>query len=90
MSREVIYRVQLNSKDMPNFATAEEIEPMSVWCMKCLRNGECMVFEKPKCFEMRAEQTEAHKLTAEQLMTECEVQSPCEVCSYKNEEKGER
>ena len=26
---------------------------MSVWCMKCANNGECMMIDKPKCFESR-------------------------------------
>ena len=28
---------------------------MSVWCMKCGNNGECMSIDKPNCFQMRAD-----------------------------------
>ena len=28
---------------------------MSVWCMKCANNGECMMMDKPDCFESQME-----------------------------------
>lgn len=30
---------------------------MSVWCMKCENNGECMTIDKPNCFQPRVADT---------------------------------
>ena len=31
---------------------------MSVWCMKCANNGDCMIWDKPDCFEAREKMTD--------------------------------
>lgn len=55
---------------------------MSVWCMKCGNNGECMSIDKPNCFQMRADtpqtetSTNAEKVQLKVQLTD-EPQTDC-------------
>ena len=40
---------------------------MSVWCMKCENNGECMTIDKPNCFQPRQADTP-------------QTETPCDGC----------
>lgn len=57
MSKEIIVRLTSDHIKVKGGEYVRDYEPkeLSIWCMKCGNNGECMSIDKPACFQPRDE-----------------------------------